>query len=441
MNTVAAVLNKELKQSLQPAWSPILEGEDAAWADAAVAAVAEAIGEAPCASRYAAADLCSGESGIALFFEYLGRARPGAGYGDIAWARLERAIDGLDALRQSPGLYMGFSGVAWAVEHLQGEPGGEDDGEDPNEDVDAVLLTLLRKSPWPFDYDLTSGLVGFGVYALERLPRPAAVACLELVVDRLAEIASPRPEGLGWLTPPHLVPGVNRDYFPQGYENLGLAHGSPGIIAVLARICAAGIALERARPLLAGAVEWLLAQKLPAGLWSVFPLSIGPGIEPRPARAAWCYGDPGIALALLAAGRVAGEPAWEREALALARSIARRPVEHCGVVDAGLCHGALGLAHLLNRLYQATGDPELLAAARAWFGRSAGYWRPGQGIGGFLALTPPEGEVNRLEWNADPSFLSGAAGMALALLAATSGIEPDWDRLLLVSPLPAGEAA
>jgi lantibiotic modifying enzyme len=435
-------MTKELKQSIQaPVWSPILEGEEAAWATAAIDAVAGSIGASPCAPRYAASDLCSGETGIALLFEYLDRARPGAGYGEMACGRLERAIDGLDVLRQIPGLYMGFTGVAWAVEHLQSGPDGEkdeDDAEDPNEEVDAVLLTLLRKAPWPYDYDLTSGLVGFGVYALERLPRPAAVTCLELVVDRLAEIASQRPEGLGWMTPPRLVHEANRDSFPEGYENLGLAHGSPGIIAVLARICAAGIALERARPLLAGAVDWLLAQKLPAAdQRSVFPLTIGPGVEPRRARAAWCYGDPGIAVALLAAGRVAGEPAWEREALALAQAIARRPVERCGVEDAGLCHGALGLAHLLNRLYQATGDPELQAAARQWFGQASGYWRPGQGIGGFLAWTPPEGVVDRLEWNADPSFLSGASGMALALLAATSGVEPAWDRLMLMSPLPA----
>jgi lantibiotic biosynthesis protein len=435
-------MTKELKRPVPaPVWSPILEGEEALWATAAIDAVAGAIGGSPCASRYAASDLCSGESGIALLFEYLDRARPGAGYGEIACGRLGRAIDGLGAHRQIPGLYMGFTGVAWAVEHLQDGPDGEDDEEDPNEEVDAVLLNLLRQAPWPYDYDLTSGLVGFGVYALERLPRPAAVTCLERVVDRLAEIASQRPEGLGWPTPPHLVPAVNRDSFPRGYENLGLAHGSPGIIAVLARICAAGIALERARPLLAGAVEWLLAQKLPAGQRSVFPLTLEPEVAPRASRAAWCYGDPGIALALFAAGRAAGEPRWEAEALALARAIARRPVERCGVEDAGLCHGSLGLAHLLNRLYQATGDPELLAAARAWFGRSSGYWRPGQGIGGFLAWTPPEGVVDRLEWNADPSFLTGSSGMALALLAATSGIEPAWDRVMLVSPLPARNAA
>lgn len=423
-------------------WSPILEGEEAAQASSAVVAVAEAIGEAPLPAQNAGAGLAGGESGVALLFEYLDRDRPGAGYGEIAQQRLEWAIDAVASVPPNPSLYAGYSGVSWVIEHVQGGPaeGADADEEDPNEEIDAALLNHLRQTPWMYDYDLVGGLVGYGVYALERLPRPSAAACLELVVERLAEIAQPRPEGLAWHTPLRLLPEPNRPWYPQGFDNLGVAHGAPGVVALLARICASGIAAERARSLLAGTVSWLLAQKLPAGESSVFPYAVGAEVRVRPARTAWCYGDPGIAATLLAAGRAAGEPAWEREALALARTVARRPLESCGVNDAGLCHGAAGLGHLLNRLYQATGDPELLAAARAWFGRALGYWQPGRGIGGFLAFTPPEDDFDRLVWNEDAGFLTGSAGMALALLAATSGVEPAWDRVMLLSPLP-GQSA
>ena len=104
---------------------------------------------------------------------------------------------------------------------------------------------------------------------------------------------------------------------------------------------------------------------------SVFPYGVGPQVSVRPARTAWCYGDPGIAAALLLAGRAMDEPAWEREALDLARTVARRPAGNCGVNDAGLCHGAAGLGHLLNRFYQATGDPSFwLPPAPGSAGRS-----------------------------------------------------------------------
>ncbi|HEY0513325.1 MAG TPA: lanthionine synthetase C family protein [Thermoanaerobaculia bacterium] len=423
-----------------PAWSPILEGEAAVQATAAIDAVAAAIAsENPLPLRNTGSGLGTGGAGIALLFEYLDRARPGAGYGEIAQQRLERAIDDLASSRQVPSLFGGFTGISWAVEHLlAAEEDGDAGEEDLNADIDAALLDHLRTTPWVLDYDLIGGLVGYGVYALERLPRPSAAACLELVVERLAETALPRPGGLAWYTPFEQLPKANQPWFPQGVDNLGVAHGTPGVIALLARICASGVAAERARPLLMDSVSWLLAQKLPPGEVSVFPYAVGPEVRLRPARTAWCYGDPGIAMALLFAGRAAGEPAWEREALDLARTVARRPPENCRVEDAGLCHGAAGLGHLLNRFYQATGDPELLAAARAWLGRALGFREPGRGIGGFLAFSTPDFDetFDVLQWNEDASFLAGSSGVALALLAATTPVEPAWDRALLLSPLP-----
>jgi lantibiotic biosynthesis protein len=421
-------------------WVPILEGREEARAVAAVTAVAEAIGDAPLPARNSASPLAAGEAGVALLFEYLDRVRPGAGYGEIAFQRLERAIDNTASSNLGPSLYSGFTGVSWVSEHLQGRAEADlqtrlTDEEDPNEDIDTALLSHLRRTPWRYHYDLTTGLAGYGVYALERLPRPSAVACLELVIERLAEISQPRPGGLAWFTPLELLPEPNRPSFPWGVENLGVAHGTPGVIAVLAQICSCGVPARQAPSLLAGAVSWLLMQKLPDAHKSVFPYGVGRGVKIRPARTAWCYGDPGIAAALLAAGRSAGEPAWELEALALARAIARRPPEDCGVNDASLCHGAAGLGHLLNRLYQATGEPDILAAARAWFCRALEYWQPGRGVGGFLALSPPDGDFDQLVWQEDPSFLSGSTGIALALLAATSGVDPSWDRVLLASPL------
>jgi hypothetical protein len=43
------------------------------------------------------------------------------------------------------------------------------------------------------------------------------------------------------------------------------------------------------------------------------------------------------------------------------------------------------------------------------------------------------GEGGEVRWDADPGLLTGAAGIALALDAATSNREPEWDRFMLVS--------
>ncbi|HEX2223156.1 MAG TPA: lanthionine synthetase LanC family protein, partial [Thermoanaerobaculia bacterium] len=158
---------------------------------------------------------------------------------------------------------------------------------------------------------------------------------------------------------------------------------------------------------------------------------------PAMSRLAWCYGDPGLAVTLLVAARGAGVPEWEKAAVDTAVSAAARPYELSRIRDAGLCHGSAGIAHLFNRLYQATGEPRLAEAARFWFDWTLEFRQPGNGVAGFRSWnTDTDGGQM---WRGDAGFLEGAAGVGLALLAATSPIEPEWDRLLLaggrLSPL------
>jgi hypothetical protein len=139
------------------------------------------------------------------------------------------------------------------------------------------------------------------VYTLERLAgrsdasRLAALDCLKRVIDHLARTAERRPDGITWWNSPDWLIPQTRDKYPRGYYNLGLAHGVPGVIALLASACAAGVETDRARPLLDGAVCWLLAQDLPAG----FPAWVVGDETAAPARLAWCYGDLGAAVSLL----------------------------------------------------------------------------------------------------------------------------------------------
>jgi hypothetical protein len=70
--------------------------------------------------------------------------------------------------------------------------------------------------------------------------------------------------------------------------------------------------------------------------------------------------------------------------------------------------------------------------ARHWLARSLSLRKPGQGIAGFASFWPESGT-----WHNQPGLLDGTTGVGLALLAATSTVEPAWDRpLLLSTPLP-----
>jgi lantibiotic modifying enzyme len=416
-------------------WSPILDPETADRALRVVEEIAADVGKTAQEQRLEAPSwlrrgpsLAGGDAGESYFLAYLDQVRPGQGYDDLAMALLERAIEATGTLQAPPGLYSGFSGVAWTLEHLRGRLFEDDGEEDPGEEVIAALIEHVGLTPWRGHYDLISGLVGFAVYALERLPRSGGRECLERIVARLAETAERRPDGVTWLTGPELMIDRDLEIYPRGNYNLGVAHGVPGVIGVLAPACAAGV---DARDLLDGAVAWLLDQRMPEGTGAAFPYNVSPvPVEPKPTRLAWCYGDLGIAATLLMAARTVGEESWEREALKIARAAAARTDEKgAGVIDAGVCHGAAGAAHLFNRLYQATGDPVLRDASLFWLERVLAYRKPGQGVGGYEAWTVGEG--TELAWRSDPGFLTGASGVGLVLLAAASSVEPEWDRVLL----------
>ena len=373
--------------------------------------------------------LASGLAGLALAYVALDAAFPGAGHAARAQRVLSRAIEGLANSTPSPSLYSGFTGIAWVAELLAGDPNAAPE-DDVNAEIDTALEAYLAASPWKGPYDLIDGVVGIGVYALERMPRSSAKRLLALAVSRLQETARPKRPGIAWQSDPRWIPPQWRRTTGPDW-NLGVAHGVPGAVAMLGRVAAAAVdpsTQKTACALVDGAVAWLLAQELPPHADGRFGYRVARGVSRSPARLAWCYGDAGIAAALLVAARAMGERAWGRAALRIARHAAARTEATAGVMDAGLCHGAAGLAHIFHRIYLATGEENIAAAARTWFRRTLAMRTPGQGFAGFRTYHAMEPA-----WRGEPGFLTGSAGVTLALLAATTDSDCAWDRALLLS--------
>jgi hypothetical protein len=347
---------------------------------------------------------------------------------DEAGRALAAGIAGI-AQRAVSGLYGGAARIAFAVGHLSA-------GDDADLACAMIESSLLQFLEQPTEsYDLISGVVGIAVPVLQRIadgrPSPSSEPIARSILGHLERLARTQPTGLAWPTPPTALPPWQRELAPDGYINLGLAHGVPGVVAILARYIAAGVEVPRARRLLDGAVSYLQ---------SVADPTVGARYQPwlpvsgarTPPRVAWCYGDLGVAVALMSAANATGRSDWRAEALALAHGMAARPFETSKVIDAGLCHGAAGVAHLFNRLSQATGDAELARAADAWFDRTLAM-RSADPIAGFPRGLPVDGVMT---WEPAADLLTGATGVALALHAAISPIEPAWDQLLLADLSP-----
>jgi len=420
-------------------WRPLLSGTAQGRALQAVDAVAESITSLSPGARDPS--LAGGQAGIALLYAWLAKAGRSSHARDLAWQCLDRAIEAVATEEMGSWFWEGFSGIAWAAELvdrlLDGSPDGadtalENEAGDDNEAVDEVLSRLLaHPRRWPAPHDLVVGATGLGVYALERYPRPSAAECLHRVVKRLDESARRDRDGIYWWTPPEEIwEPKEREEYPSGRVDLGAAHGVAGAVALLGALCGAGVEQATVRPLLEGAVRWLLTQAVATESGPTFPNWVAPGFDPVPARCAWCYGDPGVAAALWMAARGAREPEWEREAVALACRAAERPAAETGVVDASVCHGTAGLAHIYNRLYQATGEPRLGRAAVYWLERTLEWCHLAQ-KSGELWVTG-SADPGRGPWTGI-DLTDGAAGVALVLLAAATPVEPLWDRMFQLS--------
>lgn len=297
--------------------------------------------------------------------------------------RMDQAIGCLNgAIRQAEGLYStrrfglhgGLAGLGWAIEHVarrvNGLPANQTSSE-LNEDTDSALLLELERGKWRGDWSLSTGLTGIGVYFLERLPGARAQQGLDLVLAHHEE---------RWRA-------VCPDVQPAAAELRDLAY-------FLCELTVARIEQNRSLKLLEEVVNRLLAGA-------------------RYESIDWFSSRLGVAATVSAMGR--------RLERADCREFSSRELEECsgelGVMPGGssLClRGMLGMAHVWNRLCQANGDSGYRKAAVYCFER---------GLDGL-------GDGAKTD---KPGLIDGAAGAGLALTAALTSIEPEWDRLVCLS--------
>jgi lantibiotic biosynthesis protein len=364
------------------------------------------------------ASLLSGHAGYAVTLAYLDRWAPSARWRRIAARHLESAMDVVPEIARRPFFSYGFTGTGWAVQHLA--RWFIEVPDDALDDIDLAVLALVEDAV-TISFDLQHGLVGFGLYALERLPSPIGKRMLVAIIDRLARMAESRPRGgLAWrVINAAWTEGPGALSTKTIYEP-GILNGAAGVVGVLGGAIAAGIEPTAAKRLLDGAATWT---------WSQLR---------HVSRTSWTNGALGIAAVTLAAARAAELERWQDRALVLARKIAR---EAPRVVESGIAEGVAGTTYMFYRLYVDTGERVFADAACTFLHRLLRRRRaPEVGLAGFRRfsrawqrgyLRDPEFPIG---WTGSPSIIFGVAGIGLVLASILSGTaELDWDRPLLLS--------
>lgn len=371
---------------------------------------------------------------VALFYAYMSLKKPDR-YRPVSLHFLECALGAAHSLRPSPALFGGATDLAWTVScvgdlfnRCEGtELSGR--GEDLLVGFDRSLLRFLeQQTHGKYNCSLASGLAGIGVYCLERLPRISALKALSIIIDRLREYAHAEPGDVSWLLRANTADRLRAHLVIVEDVDQSTARGISGIAGFLLRVCKECAALtETASALLTDLLRFLVKKSGGKKEENSISLLRPPDhIEAGSSQLGWCCGELGIAVVLQLASLQTGD----RDAALASEILFRRSRKQTsGISSAGLCHGAIGVAHLFNRSYQRSGNQLDMCAARFWYRR-----------GLHMLLTTSQHAPGFFDWIGGPppdpanfSLLTGSVGIGLALFAAITNIEPDWDRKLAMS--------
>jgi lantibiotic biosynthesis protein len=393
------------------------------------------------------ASLGSGHAGLALLDLYLARS---AADEAVRARRLAAADRHLRAAASStrtvplamPGMSGGSSGFALVLaEACRAEPRYQT----TLDRLHVQLAEQVRAAPWrragtgvsASDYDAISGAAGVLGY-LVSIPRPddAVRAAIEHLLGYLGWLGGTpdEPGGLPrWFLSPALYPIEDyREQFPYGYLNPGLSHGVPGPLAALALAWVAGYRVPGHRDALARMAGWLMNVQVldDAGPnWAVGVPVTAQGREQREglpvARTAWCYGAPGVAAALWLAGQALDDPGLRTTAVDAIEAVTRR-LAIDPLPSPTLCHGNAGILAICLRFAHEAGSTVAAEHSRVLVQQILARCDPGLTYG----VQDEETQQRRVD---QPGVLVGAAGVALALLAATTGVRPDWLRALMIA--------
>jgi hypothetical protein len=299
-----------------------------------------------------------------------------------------------------------------------------------------ALAQLTSEGGSVGEFDVISGLSGIGAYLLSRRTNGETAAVLEIALRSLVAIACDTNSRPRWWTPAHLLGDEETAaLYPHGNLNCGLAHGIPGPLALMALALSQGIAIPDIEEAIDRIAYWLIGHRAD-DTWGVnwpYAVSLDSDGLPDdsasvggPSRAAWCYGAPGVARALWLAGVARDRAEWRNLAIEAMEAVYRRPMAARYIDSPTFCHGVAGLLQVTLRFANDTRLPVFTKAAADLTDWLISAYEP-DSLLGYRNWEPGGPRVDQ------PGLLDGTPGVLLTLLAASTEVEPSWDRAFMLS--------
>jgi len=370
--------------------------------------------------------LMTGLTGVATLFFHCGRSMGSDRIENLGYLALEKAIGSIDKGFNWPSFATGLTGMKFTLHHLGNQQFISQADASALDSMEPVMFEFARKRMQEGEYSYLHGGLGY----LPGLDRGAGAQAQskQLITMLMEQSVNPLPGQIAWET---CNPKTG-----QTEINLGLAHGVPGIMLLMASSLNCWsqhdqIALnsyEAVASAVPSMVDFLMHCRLEkASNGSLFPHRMVGGKPDKPGRLAWCYGDPGVATALWQTGLFMQRTDWQSMALEwLIKSSGRIRTRENRVYDACLCHGTAGLALIYYKMADLTGQERLLDASIHWTRATLDHAQHSDAPAGYLFLGPG----NRYTPNL--TFLEGITGVGLALNTLINAESGGWETALLL---------
>jgi hypothetical protein len=240
----------------------------------------------------------------------------------------------------------------------------------------------------------------------------------------------------GWFIPASFANAGEEPHL--GLLDTGLAHGITGVLTVLSKASLKNIQIPGLEKAIRTIVDWLQNTRRTIKTFEqVWPSRIGlergqDGFIEHSEysyRDGWCYGAPGISLALFIAAHAIKDPSLYDYALNATKDLCVRLENQPTLKCPTLCHGLAGALATVHQISLATQDPFYLKSVEQLTRKILAQYDSAAPFG-FKSLSPqPDGTEKTSD---SPSLIGGSTGVILSLLFSLSTEPRPWLQIFLL---------
>lgn len=338
--------------------------------------------------------------GMMLFLFHYAKTMNDKKVGDTAQKLAEDIVESLSGMPSSS-YCDGWSGALLFFDYLR-------DNDFVDIEIDDIIDTVEKNIESYTNFCLTNrlfellyGVAGVGIYWLRHNNRQMVDYIISALYN--AKETDGISNGYRWIFRSARI-------VEQQEYNLSMSHGLVGMLLFVLRAFEK-YGDKKAEKILASGINYMLSRRNnESDSVSLFP-SVADSDTLKHSRLGWCYGDLGCGYLMYEAAKVCARDDWRNTAIDIYRhSSLRRTHETNMVSEAGLCHGAAGVAMMFRDIADKTHYAMFDECADYWLSETVKHSRFSDGLAGYKSLY-----VNT--WHNDMSFLTGISGIGLASLS------------------------